>query len=193
MTWDINGYSLEFDEDTHTYLVDGVIVPSVTQIVKKQFGKMYENVPPAVLKRASERGLTVHEAIETYCKTGEKVEMEELDGFIRLVEQNKITVLANEVPVLFVKERPLFAGRLDMYIEKQGANDGDFAIADIKTTYRLDNSYLGYQLNLYRVAFEQSYKMDITKLYGMHLRDKTAKLVEIPINDFIVREVLENE
>ena len=193
MTWDINGYSLEFDEDTHTYLVDGVIVPSVTQIVKKQFGKMYENVPPAVLKRASERGLAVHEAIETYCKTGEKVEMEELDGFIRLVEQNKITVLANEVPVLFVKERPLFAGRLDMYIEKQGANDGDFAIADIKTTYRLDNSYLGYQLNLYRVAFEQSYKMDITKLYGMHLRDKTAKLVEIPINDFIVREVLENE
>lgn len=193
MTWDINGYSLEFDEDTHTYLVDGVIVPSVTQIVKKQFGKMYENVPPAVLKRASERGLAVHEAIETYCKTGEKVEMEELDGFIRLVEQNKITVLANEVPVLFVKERPLFAGRLDMYIEKQGANDGDFAIADIKTTYRLDNSYLGYQLNLYRVAFEQSYKMDITKLYGMHLRDKTAKLVEIPINDFLVREVLENE
>jgi hypothetical protein len=193
MTWDINGYSLEFDEDTHTYLVDGVIVPSVTQIVKKQFGKMYENVPPAVLKRASERGLAVHEAIETYCKTGEKVEMEELNGFIRLVEQNKITVLANEVPVLFVKERPLFAGRLDMYIEKQGANDGDFAIADIKTTYRLDNSYLGYQLNLYRVAFEQSYKMDITKLYGMHLRDKTAKLVEIPINDFLVREVLENE
>ena len=193
MTWDINGYSLEFDEDTHTYLVDGVIVPSVTQIVKKQFGKMYENVPPAVLKRASERGLAVHEAIETYCKTGEKVEMEELDGFIRLVEQNKITVLANEVPVLFVKERPLFAGRLDMYIEKQGANDGDFAIADIKTTYRLDNSYLGYQLNLYRVAFEQSYKMDITKLYGMHLRGKTAKLVEIPINDFLVREVLENE
>ena len=193
MTWDINGYSLEFDEDTHTYLVDGVIVPSVTQIVKKQFGKMYENVPPAVLKRASERGLAVHEAIETYCKTGEKVEMEELDGFIRLVEQNKITVLANEVPVLFAKERPLFAGRLDMYIEKQGANDGDFAIADIKTTYRLDNSYLGYQLNLYRVAFEQSYKMDITKLYGMHLRDKTAKLVEIPINDFLVREVLENE
>ena len=193
MTWDINGYSLEFDEDTHTYLVDGVIVPSVTQIVKKQFGKMYENVPPAVLKRASERGLAVHEAIETYCKTGEKVEMEELDGFIRLVEQSKITVLANEVPVLFVKERPLFAGRLDMYIEKQGANDGDFAIADIKTTYRLDNSYLGYQLNLYRVAFEQSYKMDITKLYGMHLRDKTAKLVEIPINDFLVREVLENE
>ena len=194
MSWEINGYSMEFDEETHTYLVDGVIVPSVTQIMKRRFDDMYDLVPPSVLERAKQRGLAVHEAIETYCKTGEEIELEELKGFQRIVKNEDITVLANEVPVLFCKgKKPLYAGRLDLYIEKQGTNDGDFAIADIKTTYRLDKTYLAYQLNLYRRAFEQSYQLDITKLYGLHLRDKTAKLVEIPINDFLVKEILEDE
>ena len=69
--------------------------------------------------------------------------------------------------------------------------DGEFTIADIKTTSVLNKEYLAYQLNLYRVAFEQSYKMEIGRLYGIHLREHKRKLVEIPINDLIVKEILE--
>ena len=37
-TWEIKGYTVEFIEDEekeiHTYLCDGVVLPSITQILK---------------------------------------------------------------------------------------------------------------------------------------------------------------
>ena len=78
---EIQNYTLEFDEETHTYLVDGIIVPSVTQLLKDQFQHKYDGVPEEVLKRASQRGTEVHEAIERYIKTGEETELPEMRGF----------------------------------------------------------------------------------------------------------------
>ena len=38
ITKEIAGHTLEYIDDSHTYLVDGVIVPSITQILKLKFG-----------------------------------------------------------------------------------------------------------------------------------------------------------
>ena len=54
--WEIAGGVLEYFDDTHTYIFDGIILPSITQILKKEFGNKYNNVSEAVLKRASEKG-----------------------------------------------------------------------------------------------------------------------------------------
>lgn len=190
MSWEINGVTLEFDEETHTYLADGVIVPSVTQVLKAKFGEMYKGVSESVLNKASTRGIQVHEAIETYCKTqdAELLVQDEVRGFKFLCDRYFITPLSNEVPVLLLDNgKPIIAGRLDLLLDA-----GDvFALGDIKTTSTLNKDYLAYQLNLYRRAFEQSYGMDIEKLYGFHLRETKRKLVEIPINDFLVKEILE--
>lgn len=190
MSWEINGVTLEFDDETHTYLADGVIVPSVTQVLKAKFGDMYKGVSEAVLNRASSRGTQVHEAVENYCKThnAELLLQDEVRGFKFLCDRYFLTPLSNEVPVLLLDNgKPIVAGRLDLLLDA-----GDvFALADIKTTSTLNKEYLAYQLNLYRRAFEQSYKMDIDKLYGIHLRETKRKLVEIPVNDFAVKEILE--
>ena len=190
MSWEINGVTLEFDDETHTYLADGVIVPSVTQVLKVKFGDMYKGVSEAVLNRASSRGTQVHEAVENYCKThnAELLLQDEVRGFKFLCDRYFLTPLSNEVPVLLLDNgKPIVAGRLDLLLDA-----GDvFALADIKTTSTLNKEYLAYQLNLYRRAFEQSYKMDIDKLYGIHLRETKRKLVEIPVNDFAVKEILE--
>ena len=42
--WNIKGHDVEFIDDTHTYLVDGVIVPSITQILKIRFNKKYGDI-----------------------------------------------------------------------------------------------------------------------------------------------------
>lgn len=54
---------LEFDGSTHTYRWDGVVVPSVTQILDSVL-REYEGIPPDVLRAAQERGTYVHEATE---------------------------------------------------------------------------------------------------------------------------------
>ena len=58
---------LEFDEAEHVYRLDGVVVPSVTQILRG--AGMYDHldmIPPDRLETARLRGVAVHRAIELY-------------------------------------------------------------------------------------------------------------------------------
>lgn len=176
----IKDHTLEYLEDGHIYLVDGVIVPSITQLLKSKFGKKYENVNSEVLRRAQIAGTDVHEAIERYCLYGEESELKELHNFKFLQKKFDFETLHNEIPViLFVDDEPMFAGRLDMVIK---INDR-IGIADIKSTSKLDKEYLAYQLNLYRIAYHQSYGEEAEFLKGIHLKGDTRKLVDIPINE----------
>lgn len=179
-TWDIRGQCLEYFDDTHTYIYDGVILPSVTQIIKVKFGHKYDGVPAFVLQRASVKGTAVHSAIERYCKFGEGSELPELYNFKFLRDHYGFKVLGNEIPiVLFQDDKPVCAGRLDLVLEQ----DGKTGLADIKRTYNLDKEYLAYQLNLYRLAYQQCYDTNIEFLKGVHLREEKRQYVDIPINE----------
>lgn len=177
---EINGYTLEFIEDSHTYLVDGVIVPSITQILKVKFGNKYNGVSKSVLNRAAEKGTEVHEAIELYCKTGMETEIPEVRNFKFLQKQYGFEVLENETPIiLFLNDEPIAAGRLDMVLKMNEQIGG----ADIKRTSALDKEYLAYQLNLYRIAYRQCYGVEWEFIRGLHLREDTRKFVQLPINE----------
>lgn len=192
-TWEINGHTLEYDDDTHTYIADGLIIPSVTQMIKKvpAISTMYDGISAEVVRRAGERGTLIHKQIEEYCKTGEESDSLELRGFKFLQKNYDIVALANEVPVLLSdKDKPIVAGRLDLL----ALVNGKYSILDIKTYANMSQKHkiaLTYQLNLYRVAYEQSYGSGIEYLAGLHIREHTRKLVEVKINDFAVKEVLE--
>ena len=175
----INDYDIEYLDESHTYLIDGVQVPSVTQILKVKFAKKYKFVKPAVLNRAAEEGTKVHKAIEDYCKTGKDDGSDELRNFKFLQRSYGFKVLGNEIPViLFRGSKPIAAGRFDLLLEK----DGQKGIADIKRTSVLDKEYLFYQLNLYRMAYIQSYGGEIDFLKGIHILPDKRKYVDIPIN-----------
>ena len=172
-TWKIKGHTLEYIDEIHQYLVDGKCVPSITQILKIKFGKKYQNVNQQVLEKASNKGTEVHEAIEKLCKTGEVEDLKEVRNFIFLQKHYKFEVLENEVPViLFEDDKPIAGGRLDL-------------------TSVLDKEYLAYQLNLYRIAYKQSYGIEWEFLKGIHLRDDKRKFVDLPINEKKVYELLE--
>ena len=191
-TVEINGHTLEYFDDEHLYLVDGVIVPSITQILKVKFGNKYAGVDKTTLKRAAEAGTAVHEAIERYCKDGEIIDLPEVKNFRFLQKQYGFEVMENETPViLFLNDEPIAAGRLDMVIKMDGKIGG----ADIKRTAACDKSYLAYQLNLYRIAYRQCYGVEWEFLRGIHLRQTVRKFVQLPINEDItwklVHEYLE--
>lgn len=176
---ELNGRTLEYDDDTHTYFVEGVIVPSVTQLLNRKFGHKYDGIPKETLKSAAERGTLIHKVVEEWCKNRSESDIRELRDFQFLQNRYDFAVCENEIPIILDIGGKTYAGRLDMIIELKGL----FAVADIKTTSSLDKEYLGHQLNLYRIGYEQSYGKHIDTLYGIHLKDGTRKLVEIPIKE----------
>ena len=193
-TWNIKGHTLEYIDETHTYLVDGIIVPSITQILKIKFGNKYAGVDKDTLQRAAENGTRVHEAIEKLCKTGEAEDLKEVKNFMFLQKQYKFEVLENEVPIILFKDDiPIAGGRLDLTLKIDDVVGG----GDIKRTSALDKEYLAYQLNLYRIGYRQCYGIEWEFLKGIHLRENTRKFVDLPINENmawkLIHEYLERE
>lgn len=188
-TWEIKDYTIEYIDETHTYLVDGIILPSITQILKVKFGNKYDGISKETLNRASIKGTEVHEAIETLCKTGEVKDIKEVKNFMFLQKQYKFEVLDNEAPVILFKDnKPIACGRLDLVL----SIDNKIGLADIKRTSTLDKEYLAYQLNLYRIAYEQCYDKKIEFLKGVHLREDIRKFVNIPISENGIWELVED-
>ena len=185
---EIKGHTLEYIDESHTYLVDGLIVPSITQILKFKFNKKYDGIPKGTLQRAAELGTQMHEVIQNYEEQGTESDIKELRNYKFLKKQYKWECLANEVPVILWHEGDIIgAGRLDMVISM----NGQVGLADLKRTSVLDKEYLGYQLNLYRFAYQQSYGEEIEFLRGIHLREDVRKFVQIPINRELTIKLIE--
>lgn len=187
-TWIINEHVVEYIDESHTYLCDGIILPSITQILKIKFGNKYNNVSQEVLQRASELGTATHKAIEDYCKLGIEADCKELRNFKFLQKQFNFEVIDNEVPIiLFYENKPVACGRLDLVL---GDEEIGLMLGDIKRTSVLDKEYLAYQLNLYKIGYEQCYQKQIKALKGLHLREDVRKYVDIPINEEMAIELL---
>lgn len=186
-TFEINGGVLEYIDETHTYLYDGVVLPSITQVLKVKFGGKYDGIPKATLERAAERGSEVHQAIEDFEKQGIECDLPELRNWKFLKRKYEFVCLDNEVPVvLFQDDEPIACGRLDLVLGENGV----IGLGDIKRTATLDKNYLAYQLNLYRIAYQQCYDTDISFLRGVHLRNDVRKYITLPINENLAREVI---
>ena len=189
----VNGDCLEYIDDIHTYLVNGQIVPSITQIMKVRFADKYTGIARETLEKAADYGTGVHRAIEMYVREGWTAcetmgFVNEVRNFEWLKKTFQFETVDTEVPViLYDYGTPIAAGRLDLVLKTQGVK----SIADIKTTATLDKEYLAIQLNLYRRAYQQSYGETIGALDAIHLRRKEVrKFVPIPINEEITDEVI---
>ena len=55
---------IEFIEEGHIYLKDGIIVPSVSEILHHIFPDKYKGIPNWVMEKKAEYGTKVHYAIE---------------------------------------------------------------------------------------------------------------------------------
>ena len=167
-------YEVEYFDDTHTYLVNGVIVPSVSEILKKIFPNKYKNIPLETLRRKATYGTIIHNYIEQYEKGIITIKLDYIQEasfgqYLRLKDKYNINVLEQEKIVNF---KDIYAGRFDMVAEVNGS----YCLCDIKTTASLDKEYLSWQLSLYEYAYGKKFD----KLYAIWLPKKDiGKLVEI--------------
>lgn len=183
----IRGVELEFIEDEHLYVADGIIVPSVSEILSARFGHKYDGVPKDALARAAQRGTEIHAGIEAYVKSDGKDGrgIREVRDFRFLSKMYGFKPVKSEVPVILWKdEEPAAAGRLDLVLDYYG-----LCLADIKTTATLDKEYLAYQLNLYAMGYEQSYGEKVERIVGIHLRDGKRRVVDLPLDEKIAKEI----
>ena len=173
---------VEFIEDGHIYLVDGIITPSVSEILNKIFPNKYANVPQHILNAKAEYGSQVHEAIE--CLEQEKdlpmldfMQESSVESYKDLKEEHRFQVVKQEEIIHY---KDLFCGRYDMIIDTK-----EFyrCLADIKTTSKLDKDSLSWQLSLYELAYEYTFNKDplpFHKFYCVWLPKKAkAQFVEI--------------
>lgn len=187
-TFSIKGGTLEYFDDTHTYLYDGLMLPSVSQILGTKYRNEYASVPPAVLNNAAKRGTAVHKAIENYNNSNYDDGSEAVRNFKFLQKQYGFEVLDSELPlVIFKDDMPIACGRLDMTM----LMDGESGIADIKTVSSLNKEKIAYQLNLYRIGLMQSYGVDAKFLKIIHIRNGIRKVIDSPVNEGMAWELID--
>jgi len=165
---------IDFIEEQHIYLKDGIIVPSVSEILHFIFPDKYKNVPSKVLNKKADYGSKVHEAIEVIEQYGDLIELNTyqelaIDQYLKLKKKYKIEVLEQEQMISYNYD---YCGRFDM-IARIG---DDNCLCDIKTTAELDKEYLSWQLSFYELAKGEEYD----KLYVIWLPKKElGQLIEI--------------
>lgn len=164
-----------FNKEGHTYTLDGVSLQGVTGMLSRQlFPDKYEGVSMDVLAKAAERGTRVHETIELVDDLGVVSELPEAQNYARLIKDNG---LRHEKTEYLVSDNTHFASCIDKVYR---VNEDTFDLADIKTTYKLDEAYIAWQLSIYAYLFElQNPNARVGRLYGIWLRDDKAKLVEV--------------
>ena len=190
----LDANSIEFLPEEHIYLVDGVIVPSVTQIVRSEMEGMYDNVPSYILQRKADYGNMVHQLIEEYEVKGLPSDNPLLGKYLdakkdwytsKFWADNAVYTTENGAlkGYKFVKSEEMvatdrFAGTYDL----MGA---DGTLFDIKTTYKFDHRYLEIQLGMYYYALGTERDiawciwMPKQKAYGQFLRIRPIGFREV--------------
>lgn len=171
---------IEFVEQEHIYLYDGVIIPSVSNILAFIFPNKYKDVPDYILQNKAEYGSLVHELVEQLenGKTIEELKQDygfnyiveaSLEQHLRLKKEYEIETISQEEMVCY---KGLYGGRYD----SEAMIKGELSLVDRKTTAELDEEYLSWQLSYYELAKGKRYK----KLYVEWLPKKgLGKIVEI--------------
>lgn len=178
------GYGvLKFYDEGHVYELDGVAIPSVSEIMRFATREVYGDVNKYLLDAASERGTAVHEACEALDLTGTA----DIDSDYAPYLEAYAAFLRDEEPEWYSIERPLhFYGEFAGTIDRVGLlpQRKKVAILDIKTSSALKPALHGIQLAAYDFLWMARGDMsgqDAEYTYVLHLRkDGTYRLKEIP-------------
>jgi hypothetical protein len=162
-----------FDEPTHTYTLDGVILSGVTSMLTKMiFKDKYSGVPKNILDRAAQHGSYVHHCLELADTLGVDTQCPEVTLYQQKRDELGYEHIASE---FLISDEENIASSIDKVFMK----NGNIYIGDAKTTYKLDEEYLSWQLSIYAYLFEKQTKIKVKGLIGIWLRDNKAKFIPI--------------
>lgn len=158
---------LSFEERTHTYTLEGEVIPSVTHIMGPISAAHYSNVRQDALEHAARRGTSAHNAIETYLEFGIADVSDEgapyLEAFVRWMEDVSPEVVGAELRVYHKELR--YAGTCDLLCKI----DGKLCLVDYKTTSSVNEALCGVQLEAYARALA-SHGVEVERKMILHLK-----------------------
>jgi hypothetical protein len=133
---------IEFNEKKHEYRLDGKVIPSVSQLLKKHGLTVdYSMVPEAILSAKAERGTLIHKEIQDYIESGESGFTKECKLFADWLAQNPLEEMKCEKIV----HNDTCAGRFDLL----GKRGDKLILIDFKTTATKHMNDWRWQLSLY--------------------------------------------
>lgn len=167
MTQVLNHCEVVFDEERHTYTLNGKPLMGITGILHKYiFPDKYANIPQAILDRAAERGHEIHRQVQMW-----------IEGFPFTDPAPEVAAFM-EAGISFVESEYLVSD-LEHFASSIDIVDADDNLYDIKTTYSLDTDYLSWQLSIYAYLFELQNKRPAGNLFGVWLRNGECKIIEV--------------
>lgn len=144
---------IEFVEEGHYYLNDGVLIPSVSELIRFRFPEAYAGIPDKILKKKADYGTKVHDYIERFINkefTLEEVQKKNIDPNIKIaVEQFE---KLRKKCCFYIKDMEEIVSYKGKYAGKYDLLTDDDLIIDIKTTSEIHDEWLKYQLGLYYLA-----------------------------------------
>ena len=160
---------IQFIEDTHTYLLDGNPVPSVTEILKPLVD--LSRVPQETLEYKRSLGKAVHKAIELYER--QDLDVDTLDAealpffeaWLKFKQETGFRAFLTEQVVWSAKLR--YAGTLDILGTRGGGADPD-ELLDAKCVWAM-SAATGPQTAGYALALKESHAIAVKKRGGLQL------------------------
>lgn len=164
--------NIQFNEERHEYSVDGVIVPSVSEIIKPLTFETAVNSKPWLRDIAADRGTRVHQAT-MLMDYGEAPDIDpDTAGYIKAYQRflNDYKPKWEGIETLVYHDGFQYAGTVDRY----GYIDGEACLVDIKTgtynKYPMSAQLAGYTLALGKMMVfraERAFDLMLTK-YGTY-------------------------
>ena len=177
---------LTFDEATHTYTLDGVQLPSVTEVTRF-CAYDYKSERPWLAEAAARRGTAVHEACALIDYGEEPEETPEIAGYLKAYRR----FLTDYKPEWQLIEHPMgslaldagYAGTLDRF----GTLNGGPAILDIKTGQLHDAALSAQMTGYYQLLQHERGGVLFAELYALKLsKDGTYELRHVEPNSNLV-------
>lgn len=178
---------LTFDEATHIYRLDGIQIPSVSRLMEPLKDAAYKGISERTLRRAADKGSSVHDSIENFIK------FQILDvnpehklffqAFMDWWEENQPIVVGSEIRIYHKLLR--YGGTVDLlcYLRDKETGEWKLILIDFKTTYALQDITCGIQLEAYERALA-SHGVQVDGKMILHLkRDGRFKEKPYPASD----------
>ena len=123
---------IEFNEKDHIYTKNGIVLPSVTQIMQPLYEAVYGKANMNASDNGKSKGKEIHRAIDDYCEFGMIDISEEyrpyLDNFIRYIDEHQYEIVASEVMLYHSVYN--YAGTIDIIVTNK---KGEYGMIDNKT------------------------------------------------------------
>lgn len=133
-----------FNEDGHTYTLEGHALQGVTPIIAWLFPETYKGIPQSILENAAQYGGMIHKKIELADSMG-IVDDQVVRDYMELKEQKGVKTLVNEY---LVSDERRIASSIDVVMD-------NLDLWDVKTTSKVHIPNVTMQLSIYAWLFEE--------------------------------------